>query len=187
MISAKRVIKEAERKAEEIIKEAEQQARKMVKEAEEQWRRKAEATRETMMKEALKEASMMLADARRKASLIIAEAKNVLIENAFAKAWELLEKRHYDVKLSLKNLLNESLQYVTKPSKILVSPMDVKMAEEILREAGYSNLMVEPSSAIKGGIIVVSEEGLIVDNTIETRFQQAKLKLLDKLAKILWG
>lgn len=187
MTSAEGIIKEAERKAEEIVKEAERQARKIIEEAEEQWRRKAESTRKAILDEAAREASTTLADAKRKASLIIAEAKKVSIENAFARAWELLEGRHYDVKLSLRNLLSEALQYVTKPLKVLANPIDVKTIEELLREMGYLNVTVEPSDTIKGGVIVISEGGLVVDNTIETRFQQAKLRLLDKLAKIFWG
>lgn len=187
MISAEEIIKEAERKAEEIIKGAEELARRIIEEAEERWRRKAESTRKAILEEASREASIMLADAKRKANLIIADAKKVSIERAFAKAWELLEKRHYDVKLSLRNLLNESLQYAAKPLKVLANPIDVKTIEELLHEMGYFNVAVEPSDAIKGGVIVVSEERLVVDNTIETRFQQARLRLLDKLARILWG
>lgn len=187
MISAEGIIKEARRKAEEIIKEAERQVQKMIEEAEEQWRCKAESTRKAILEEASREASVMLADAKRRASLIIAEAKKISVENAFARVWELLEKRHYDVRLSLRGLLSETLQYVTKPSKVLANPVDVKIVEELLHEIGYPNVIVEPSSAIKGGVIVVSEEGLVVNNTIEVRFQQAKLRLLDKIAKILWG
>lgn len=187
MISAEGIIKEAEKKAEEIVREAEKQARRIIEEAEEQWKRKAEATRRAILDEASREASIMLADAKRKASLIIAEAKKASIESAFTKAWEMLEKRQYDVRSSLKNLLSESLQYVTRPSKVLANPIDVKVVEELLHEMGYLNIAVEPSDAIKGGVVVISEEGLVVDNTIETRFQQAKLRLLDKLARILWG
>ena len=184
---SERIIREAERKASAIIEEARNQADKIIKDALEQWTSKAEATRKQIVEEALRQANIILADAKREASIIVASAKQEVINEVFEKARSILHKREYDVKQSLRNLIIEGLAYIKTLSKIVVNPNDVEVAKEILNELGYSNVEIETDDKMPGGVILVSSEGTVVNNSIEVRLKQAELRLLDKIAKSLWG
>ncbi len=182
-----RIIREAERKASEIIEEARRRADGIIREAEAKWRAKAESERRRIIEEAERKASMIIADAKSRSNLLLVKAKEEVINKVFEEALELIKREEYNVKESLKNLLEEALAYIDKPSRIIVKSNHVKYMKEILSELGLDNVEVVPRDDILGGLIVESETGLVVDNRLETRLEQAKQKLIDKIARILWG
>lgn len=184
---AERIIREAEKKASSIVEEARRQADKIVNDALENWKSKAEATRRRIIEEALRQANIILADAKRMSSIIIANAKQEVVDDVFNIARNILTNREYDVNRSLRNLIVESLAYIKTPVRIIVNKLDVEVVKEILFELGYRDVEIEVHDNIVGGVIVVSAEGVVIDNTIETRLKQAESRLLDKIAKVLWG
>lgn len=185
--SKNKIIEEAEKKAKEIIENARKEAEAIVNEAEKKWREKAETERRRIISEAEKEASYILMEARRIANILVSRTKLEVINNIFERAKEIFEKDKYDVKTSLRNLLNEALSYVDKPTKIIVNNKHVEIAKEVLRELGYENVELESSSNLLGGVVVISASGVIVDNSIKIRLEQARGRVINKLAKILWG
>ncbi|MEM1773352.1 MAG: V-type ATP synthase subunit E family protein [Desulfurococcaceae archaeon] len=187
MVPRNKIIEEAERKAKEIIENARKEAEAIVNEAERKWREKAEAERRRIISEAEREASYILMEARRTANILVNKTKLEVIDSIFEKAKEIFEKDKYDVKASLRNLLSEALSYVDKPVKIIVNDKHAEIAKDVLRELGYENVELEYSSSLLGGVIVISASGVIVDNSIKTRLEQARSRIINKLAKILWG
>lgn len=187
MESRNKIIEEAERKARELVEEARREAEEIIREAEKKWASRAEMERRRIIEEAEKEASYIIAEARRKANLIETQSKNEIIERVFNEAELILKQCGYDVKLSLGNLVVESINQVDKPRRIIVRVDQVEIAKSILRELGYSDIEVEGRPDIQGGVVIESESGVIIDNRIETRLKQARLKLLDKIAKKIWG
>lgn len=186
-MSVDKIIEEARKKAQEIIENAKREAETIVNEAEKKWREKAEWERKKILEEATRTASYTLTDARRRANLAINKAKADIIKEVFDRAVETIKNEQYDVKASIRNLLVEALEYVDKPKKVVVKNEHVNIVREILHELGYENLEIEALNDALGGVVVVSETGIIVDNRIETRLEQARSRLIDKIAKLLWG
>ncbi|MEM2025251.1 MAG: V-type ATP synthase subunit E [Desulfurococcaceae archaeon] len=182
-----KIIEDAERRAKEMVEAANREAIAIIKDAEKKWLEKAEAERRKAVESARREASVIISEAKRTASFIVARAKEATVREVFEKAWELIEREEYDVRLSLRNLILESINYIGKPVKVLSSSRRLEVVKEILAELGYREVQVEPSPNVREGIIVVSEGGTLVDNRLETRLEQSKLRLVDKVARILWG
>lgn len=184
---ADRVLREAEKKATEMVEEAKKQAEKIIQEAHEQWRNKAEATRRQIIEEALRQGNLLIAEAKIKSSILISRAKQEIVDSVFAQARAILVNRDFNVKESLKNLVLESLEYCKLISKVVVNERDVDIAREVLRELGLANVEIIGTSEIVGGVVVFSEEGVVVDNSYDTRLKQAEHRLIDKVSKMLWG
>lgn len=182
-----KIVEEAKRKADELIKEAEKTAEAIIRDAEEKWRVKAEAERNRILREARMQASAIIAEARKTSSFIIGKAKAEIIENVYEKAYEIIREGKYDVESSLRNLLKEALNYVEEPLKVIVREDQIDLAKRILRELGYNGVEVEGSNDIIGGVILVSREGIIVDNRVETRLKQSRDRLLNIIARVLLG
>jgi len=182
-----RIIEEAKKKASEILREAEKTAELILVEAEKKWRERAEAERKRILREAEVRASAIIAEAKRASSFIVGRAKAEVIEEVYRRAREVIESGKYDVEASLRNLLREALSYVKKPVKVVVRRDHVDLVRKILVELGLGDVEVEGSDNILGGVVLVSEEGTVVDNRLETRLDQSRGRLLNVIAKVLLG
>ncbi len=183
-----KLLEDARKKAEKIIANARAEAEKIIRDAEEKWRKRAEKEREKIISSARLEAQKIVSEAHRQAKIIISNAKNKVIENVFSEAEKRLRERiGIDVKTSLKNLLEEALEYIEKPAKIIVNPKDRDVINEILSEKGLDNIQLIIDDKVIGGLILVSIDGKKVDNTYNTRLERARTVLLTEVSRILWG
>jgi V/A-type H+-transporting ATPase subunit E len=184
----KKLLEDARRKAEKIIASAKAEAEKIIEKAEKEWRRKAEKEREKIIEKAKLEAQRTISEARRQARLIISSAKNKAVESVFLEAEKRLKERiGFNVKTSLKNLLDEALEYIEEPAEIIINPRDRDIVSEIISEKGLRNVKIITNDKIIGGLILVSSDGKKVDNSYDTRLERAKIVLLTEIIKILWG
>lgn len=181
------LIREAEKKAREIIEKAEKEAESIVKEAHQRWLRRAEEEKRNILESATREATYIVSEAKRSYNQVLTRAKNEVIEEVFEKTREILIRGEYDSETSLRNLIIESLEYIDKPIRVKTRPEYIDVVKKILSDMGYTDVSVEGDQGIVGGVLVESVTGVIVDNRIETRLEQARLRLLDKLTRILWG
>lgn len=183
-----KLLEEAKRKAEEIVRGAEGEAKRIVEEAENKWRVGLEGERAKVINEARRRAELILSEARRKARLVLTQTKQELVAEIFNAAYSRVKSREgFDVRKSLEKLLDEALGYVKTPSKVIVNPKDRAIVEELVAKRGLINVVVETSSKIDGGLIVVSTDGEVVDNTYGTRLQRAYENLTPIVVKRIWG
>lgn len=184
---AERILEEARRRAQEIVKEARAEAERIVGEAERRWLEKAGGVRRSIIEAAQREAGYLVAEAKREASYIIGRAKSEAVREALRRVEEIIRSSSYDVEGVLKGLIAEALEYVDDAAKVIVRPEHAPVAKKVLSELGRGGVEVELRDDMLGGAIVVSRSGLIVDNRLETRLRQATLRVMDKIARILWG
>lgn len=183
-----KMLENAKRRAEEIIRSGEEEARKIVEEAESKWRRMFEEERSKIINEARRRAELILSEARRRARLILTQAKQELMNEIFTTAYSRIKSRSgVDVKKSLENLLNEALMFVETPSKIIVNPRDKGIMEDLIKSMMLSNVTIETSEEVDGGLILVSKEGEVVDNTYRTRLTRAYESIVPIIVKKTWG
>lgn len=182
-----KILEETRKKANEIIEEARRIAESIIKEAEENWLKKAESEKNKILREANARASVIIAEAKSASRFIISKAKLEVVENVYEKIYEIIKEGKYNVEYSLKNLLKEALGYVEKPVKIIVRKDQVDIARKVLGELGIIDVEIEGSDNIMGGLILISKEGVVVDNRLETRIKQSRDRLLNVVAKVLLG
>ncbi len=179
---AKKIKQDAEEKAKAIEKEYEEKAKKeyskLLKEAE----RKANLLERKEISQARARSSRMLLDAKndilRKAleefreaiySLAQSEEYNALLEKLTREAIETLGKR--DVIVSVRK---EDVERMRKIARKVAEDMNVNL--EISKE----------NAEISGGVIVSLKEGhVIVENTLENKFEEVKDEFVSALFSIL--
>lgn len=184
----KKLIEDAKRRAEGIIRSAEEEAKRIIEEAEGQRKITVEREKQRIVEEARKKSELMLSEARRKARLVVSKAKLELIEDIISRAYRTLGSREgFDLRRSLENLFYESLNYARSPERVIVNPRDKIVMEEILRRGGFMDVKVEVSEEIDGGLVMVSKEGEIIDNTYRTRLERVKEFMAPVIAKKLWS
>lgn len=184
----RKLVEDAEKKAEEIIKKAEEEARKIIENAEKEWEERAKSKREEIISRTKRKAQIILSDARTRARMIIGKAKYEVIEKIFEDIEKnIRERREFDVETSLRNLLNDSLKYIGDPVRIVINPRDRDIIENILREKKLGDLEIIVSDKILGGLILIDNEGKKVDNTYNTRLDRARNVLIPLINRELWG
>jgi len=181
-----KLLKEAEARAQQLVREAEKEAERIISEAEAKWRSRAEAERGRVISEAEREANIIISDAVREARLLTSKAMDEVLEEVLREAYRVIEERGFDSKTSIKNLLLESLKAIDSPKRIIVSERDLEVSREVIKGIGLSNVVVEAGD-IKGGVIVESQGGIVVDNTYESRFKELQNRYLNEIRRILWG
>jgi len=181
-----RLLEEARKEAQRIISQASAEAENTLKKAEEEWQRRFQEFMRAELKRARERAEQIESEARMKARLAVARAKSEMVERVFEEARKKLAGRELDVERSLRNLLTESLREVQNPVRVLVSPLDKETAERILAELGKGGVAVEVDANIAGGVIVEGEDGVLVDNTYETRLKLARERLANVISTFLW-
>lgn len=184
----KKLREEAFIKASEMIEEAKHEAELIIKQAENEWRVKADNEKRRIIEQAERDANRIVSEARVKARLVIGEAKNKLFEELFGNVLERIRSREgLDVTNSLRNLLNESLVYIDKPSKIFVDPRDIEVIKRLLKEKNLNNVEIIPLNDIIGGLIIEDIDGKRIDNSYKTRLERAKKTLGSLITKYLWS
>ncbi len=184
----KKLLEDARKKAEEIIRNAEERARRIIEEAEKEWKEKAERERKRAIEEAKMKASIILSEARRDARIKISMAKKEVFDSVVEKASkDLRERRGFDVKKSLLILLKESLEYIDKPSKIIINEKDSQALREVFEEFNIKDIYIMYSDKIIGGVIVESRIGELIDNSYDTRLKRAYTTYAPEIYRILWG
>jgi V/A-type H+-transporting ATPase subunit E len=183
-----KLLEDAKKKAEKIIADAKAEAEKIIRNAEKEWREKAEKEREKIIRNARLEAQKIISEAHRQARIIISSAKHEIVKTVFSEAEKRLrERRGIDIKSSLKNLLEEALEYIEEPAEIIINSRDRDIINEILSEKRLKNVRIIINDRIIGGLVLVSRDGKKVDNTYDTRLKRAKTVLLTEITRILWG
>ncbi|MEZ0393430.1 MAG: V-type ATP synthase subunit E family protein [Desulfurococcaceae archaeon] len=182
----KAVLEEARRRATEILGKAEEEARKVVEEAEIRWREKYEAERSRILEEARRRAEVIVSEARSRARLAEARRRAEVIERVLEEAAREIASRSFDVRASLRNLLEEARRELGSVARILVSPNDVDVAREVAAELD-PKIEVIADERVGGGLIAVSPGGVTLDNTYETRLRHFASRRLDEIYKVLWG
>lgn len=184
----KKLIEDARKKAEEIIRNAEERARRIIEEAEKEWKEKAEQERKRIIEEAKMKACTILSEARREARIKISMAKKEVFDSVVEKALkDLKERKGFDVKKSLLNLLKESLEYIDEPTKIIINEKDSQALREVFEELNVKDVCIVYSDKIIGGVIVESRIGELIDNSYDTRIKKACITYAPEIHRILWG
>jgi V/A-type H+-transporting ATPase subunit E len=179
-----KLLSEAREKAENIVKEAEEKANEIIRHAQEEWRRRYEEYKRQELKKIYEKNAQIESEARLKARIIVSQTKAEIIEKLFEDIKRKLEDRQFDVKKSLELLLTQSLKEV---SAIIVSPKDKKILEDIIFEFGLKNIDIKENENMIGGLIVESVDGVIIDNSYDTRLLNLKEKRLNEIQRLLWG
>ncbi|MEM0506729.1 MAG: V-type ATP synthase subunit E [Thermosphaera sp.] len=187
MEARNRLIEEARRRANSIIEEAEREAESIIRKAEEEWERNALELKNRILEEARQQASLRISEAQTVSRLRISQELSSIIEELFQQADKELENPPASViEQSLENLLLESLKYVDKPRKIRVAKRDVEIMKDVARRHNLNDIEIIPED-IKGGLILESETGIIIDNTYESRLAVARRVLVPIIRKKIWA
>ncbi|MCC6052264.1 MAG: V-type ATP synthase subunit E [Fervidicoccaceae archaeon] len=182
-----KLLSEAREKAENIVREAEEKANEIIRQAEEEWRRRYEEYKRQELKKIYEKNAQIESEARLKARIIVSQTKAEIIEKLFEDTKRKLEDRQFDVKKSLELLLTQSLKEASAIKKIVVSPKDKKILEDIISEFGLKNIDIKENENMIGGLIVESVDGVIIDNSYDTRLLNLKEKGLNEIQRLLWG
>jgi vacuolar-type H+-ATPase subunit E/Vma4 len=182
-----KLLSEAREKAENIVREAEEKANEIIRQAQEEWRRRYEEYKRQELKKIYEKNAQIESEARLKARIIVSQTKAEIIEKLFEDTKRKLEDRQFDVKKSLELLLTQSLKEASAIKKIVVSPKDKKILEDIISEFGLKNIVIEENENMIGGLIVESVDGVIIDNSYDTRLLNLKEKGLNEIQRLLWG
>lgn len=182
-----KLLSEAREKAENIVKEAEEKANEIIRQAQEEWRRRYEEYKRQELKKIYEKNAQIESEARLKARIIVSQTKAEIIEKLFEDIKRKLENRRFDVKKSLELLLTQSLKEASAIKKIVVSPKDKKILEDIISEFGLKNIDIKENENMIGGLIVESVDGVIIDNSYDTRLLNLKEKRLNEIQRLLWG
>ncbi len=185
------ILNEAKKKAEKIIKDAQAKAKEIENEALNKWKRMYEEKRREYIEKAESEANTIIAESKRKARMLVSKAKYEIIEELFRKAYEKLAKREgINVKESLEKLFEEAFEQIppgTRHLKIYVNPRDKELITRIIGEKGVEiEYEIITREDVLGGLILETLDGIIIDNTYNTRLERAKETIVNKLAKVLW-
>jgi vacuolar-type H+-ATPase subunit E/Vma4 len=182
-----KLLSEAREKAENIVREAEEKANEIIRQAQEEWRRRYEEYKRQELKKIYEKNAQIESEARLKARIIVSQTKAEIIEKLFEDTKRKLEDRQFDVKKSLELLLTQSLKEASAIKKIVVSPKDKKILEDIISEFGLKNIDIKENENMIGGLIVESVDGVIIDNSYDTRLLNLKEKGLNEIQRLLWG
>jgi len=182
-----KLLSEAREKAENIVREAEEKANEIIRQAQEEWRRRYEEYKRQELKKIYEKNAQIESEARLKARVIVSQTKAEIIEKLFEDTKRKLEDRQFDVKKSLELLLTQSLKEASAIKKIVVSPKDKKILEDIISEFGLKNIDIKENENMIGGLIVESVDGVIIDNSYDTRLLNLKEKGLNEIQRLLWG
>lgn len=181
---------ECEQTIAEIKEKAVEQAKQIIAEAEQ----KAEAARvEAVEKEKEKiasEAAEIVNMARLQAKKIQSEAAEKAVEKVFEdfEKW-LLGLKGDERKLLLRKILENVIDSYKFPGSVVIKARkeDVKIVEDLLREAA-KDAEVIPSNNFKGGIIVSDpEEKTILNGSYEVLIEKARKELRSEVFSELFG
>ncbi len=194
-----KILEDAERKSQEIIEQAESEAREKLEVS----KRKGDAAKNRLVDEAKKAAEQtkkkITAESKIKARTILLESKEKLIQVAFSKASEQLEKlpnqKSYPDTLE-KLAVDTCIQLGGEELEIVVRKTDEKIVKAALKkiEKGVkaatgeeANLSITPAD-IGPGVIVQRADGKVgIDSTFQTRLELLRPGLRLKVAEAMFS
>ncbi len=194
-----KILEDAERKSQDIIEQAESEAREKLDAS----KRKGEATRDRLVDEAEKSAEQtkkkITAESKIKARTILLESKEKLIQEAFAKAREKLEKlpnqKSYPDKL-VKLAVDTCIQLgggeleivVRKTDEKIVAAALKKIEKEVIAATGDATKISISAADIGPGVIVQRADGKVgIDSTFQSRLELLRPGLRLKVAEALFS
>lgn len=182
-----RLLSEAKKRAEEMILNAEKEAEKIIRKAESEWLSKYQEYKNKEIKRIVEKSAQIESEAKMKARILVSQAKIDVVEKLFEDALDRIDKREIDIKKSLENLLDSALKEISSIKKIIVSPRDVETLKEILKERKLDEVVIEENPRMIGGLVVESTDGIVIDNSYETRLSLIKDRFASVIREILWG
>ncbi len=186
-----KIMDDAQKKAKEIEDKAKEEKNSILAEAKE----KGEKTKTEILANAEKKANAekdrIVADARVRARKATLKAGEEVIEEAFVKAMQEIEKATATkgYQKTLKRLIQESISLVGKGCvELVLTSHDKKLLKaEDLEGMGDVRISSDELPGM-GGVIVRTVDGTVeIDNTIETRMQRGKSDLRKKVAAVLFA
>ncbi len=187
------VKKKALSEAEKIKREAEEKAKSIEREYQE----KAEREYTEILRESKRKAELLerkeISQARARSSRMLLDAKNDILRKALQElrkaVYSLAQSEEYDV--LLEKLTREAVETLGKRDLIVsVRKEDVKRMKKIVQKVAEDmNINLEISERnveISGGLIASVKEGhVIVENTLENKFEEVKDEFVSALFSIL--
>jgi vacuolar-type H+-ATPase subunit E/Vma4 len=172
----------------EIISTAKKQAADIVKGAKAQVA-EIEATHTDRVNRSVEdETAKMLTEARRKVERGISKVKETMIEDAFAGAASGLKtaRKAGDYETVFAALAHDAIQKAEGHVVVHIDSRDQKLAETILKKAGF-DYELRADLVTDGGLIISAEEGrVIIDNTFESRAARARVFMKSQVASRLF-
>ncbi len=184
------VLARARAKAEKIIGDAKRQAEEIVRKAQEEYRKRLEEARREAYHKIVSEENEKYIKRVMELNMEILKEKNKMIKYIEEEAKKRLASLNPDDRLaSLKVLIQDALNtgMFSGRFKVRVRKEDEKIAKRALEELGL-NAEVVPDLDGLGGVVVENEDSTIaVDNTYETRLEQAMKVIIARLNELVFG
>jgi len=195
------ILSESHGQADKIVKEAEKQANEIIERGNINAQEKKLEILENAHKEADIRFNQIISDAKLNSKRKILEAREELMEKTFQKAEEELKKKGSsdsdDYINSLKKLIKEASIEINGGSlEVFLKTEDVtkiegvlnSIAEEVFKETGNdTTLKLGGTIDTIGGVNIKTEDGNVeVNNTIEARMERFRSLLRIEVAKILF-
>ncbi len=184
------VLARARTKAEKIIEEARRQAEEIVREAQEEYRRRLEIARREAYQRVVSEENEKYIRKVMQLNMEVLKEKNKIIEYIEEEVRKRLIEMGPDEKLaSLKTLIQDALNtgMFKGELRVKVCKKDEELARKALNELGLKAEIIPELDGL-GGVIVENKDSTIaVDNTYETRLEQAMKLVIAKLNELVFG
>ena len=184
------VLARARTKAEKIIEEARRQAEEIVREAQEEYRRRLEKARREAYQRIISEENEKYIRRVMQLNMEVLKEKNKIIKYIEEEARKRLTEMSPDERLtSLKTLIQDALnaRMFEGEFRVKVCKKDEELARKALNELGLKAEVIPELDGL-GGVIVENKDSTIaVDNTYETRLEQAMKLVIAKLNELVFG
>ncbi len=186
-----KITDDAQKKAKEIEDTAKEEKNSILAEAKE----KGEKTKTDILanaeKKATAEKDRIVAEARVKARKVALKAREEVIEEAFTRGRDEIEKAtaHPDYQKTLKRLIQESISLAGEGNlEIVLTARDKRILKaEALQGMENVKISSEKLPGMGGLIVRTTDRTIEIDNTIETRIEREKSDLRKKVAAVLFA
>jgi vacuolar-type H+-ATPase subunit E/Vma4 len=184
------VLARAKAKAEKIIEEARREAEEIVRKAQEEYRRRLEEARREAYQRVVSEENERYIRRVMELNMEVLKEKNKMIKYIEEEAKKRLAELNPDERLSsLRALIQDALStgIFGKKLRVRVRKADKELAMKALKDLGLEAEVISDLNGL-GGVIVENEDSTTaVDNTYETRLEQAMKTIISKLNRLVFG
>lgn len=179
--------------SEEIVKKAEAQAESITKE----YKEKAQRAYEEIIQEAKRNVAEYerreIAQLRARSSKMILDAKNDILKSALNELKETMYSLPANEKYDsiLEKLLKEAIETLKEKEVVVYSREEdmkkvAEMSEKLKKELKVDIILSDEPVKIIGGVIVsTKDKRIVVENTLENKFEEMKEKFLSLLFSTL--
>ncbi len=179
--------------SEEIVKKAETQAESITKE----YKEKAQRAYEEIIQEAKRNVAEYerreMAQLRARSSKMILDAKNDILKSALNELKETMYSLPTNEKYDtiLEKLLKEAIETLKEKEVVVYSREEdmkkvAEMSEKLKKELKVDIILSDEPVKIIGGVIVsTKDKRIVVENTLENKFEEMKEKFLSLLFSTL--